>query len=63
MQRVENGSLVPEMRCIVEEEHRKLRKRLVDAGLISSIVSFLNQGVNKEFFVDEAFIVDEALRH
>jgi len=54
VRRAENGSMVPQIQYIMGEEHRKLRRRLLDAGLISGIVSFLNQGVDQEFTIDNA---------
>ena len=50
VKKIKNGSMVPPDGDILSKKgNHQLRQKLLDAGLISAIVSFLNQGAHNEF--------------
>jgi hypothetical protein len=50
VKRIKNGSMVPpDGHTLSKNGNLQLRQQLLDAGLISAIVSFLNQGAHTEF--------------
>lgn len=50
IKRIKNGSMVPpDGHILSKKDNIQLRQQLLDAGLISAIVSFLNRGANTEF--------------
>jgi len=50
---VKNGSMIPQDQCLSGADNLNLRQSLFEAGWISAIVSFLNQGAHTEFKIDD----------
>ncbi|KAK1745835.1 hypothetical protein QTG54_003759 [Skeletonema marinoi] len=53
VEKVKNGAMLPPSQCLTGWNNLKLKQSLFEAGLLNSIVSFLNEGAHSEFQIDD----------